>query len=172
MFKMKIQHDPHLSTPCNVITSPRRGDFSQCQLTWVRLPISDPPAIAASLTPFHSAVFRSRVSCWVLMLQMFPHEWRLTVNLAPRQQPPRLAMLTVLYQAHVALLHSLCSPLITVFLTVDRPLPAPGQKPDHHTQTTRTHRHTQKESLNPLQHPWEQVKSKTEDVNLHSYIVS
>lgn len=151
MFKMKIQHDSHLSTSCNVITSPRRGDFSQCQLTWVRLPISDPPAIAASLTPFHSAAFCSRVLCRVLMLQKFPHEWRLTVNLAPRQQPPRPAMLTVLYQAHVTLLHSLCSPHIAVFLTVDHPppLPAPGQKPDHHTQTT----HTQTESLNPLQHP-------------------
>lgn len=33
IFNMKIQHDSHLSTSCYVITSPRRGDFSLCQLS-------------------------------------------------------------------------------------------------------------------------------------------
>lgn len=60
VFTMKIQHDCHLSTSYNVITSPRRRGFSLCQLAWVKLPISDPPAIAVPLIPFHWSVFCSR----------------------------------------------------------------------------------------------------------------
>lgn len=40
IFNMKIQHDSRLGASYNVITSPKRGDFSRCQLAWVK-PISN-----------------------------------------------------------------------------------------------------------------------------------
>lgn len=78
-FNMKIHPDSHLCTSYNVITSPRRRDFSQCQLTWAKLPISNSPAITVPLILFHSAVFCSMLLL-VQILQMSPI-FNVSVNL-------------------------------------------------------------------------------------------